>query len=150
MVNKPPSIELVDKEEEKYMDQMEFIYSILEKTPFYKNMKEEAEERDEMIFDLLSEIWDGQEGLIKSINELKELKKLEFSKMNIELLGKKYQVEVWFEKDNEMYVSFAPSLEIASQGETIIDAYVNLKDAIELYFEKEDDDFIKDKLKALK
>lgn len=39
------------------------------------------------------------------------------------------------EKENGMYVSFCPELDIASQGSTIEESRLNLKEAIELFFE---------------
>jgi len=41
-------------------------------------------------------------------------------------------------KENPMYVSWCPELNIASQGKTIDDAIKNLREAIELYLEDED------------
>jgi predicted RNase H-like HicB family nuclease len=41
-------------------------------------------------------------------------------------------------KENPMYVSWCPELNIASQGKTIDEAMVNLKEAIDLYLEDED------------
>jgi len=37
--------------------------------------------------------------------------------------------------EKKFYVALAPDVDIASQGETIEEALVNLKEAIELYFE---------------
>ncbi len=44
-------------------------------------------------------------------------------------------------REKKFYVALAPDVDIASQGETIEEALVNLKEALELYFE--DDDAIK-------
>jgi predicted RNase H-like HicB family nuclease len=41
-------------------------------------------------------------------------------------------------KENPMYVSWCPELNIASQGETIDQAISNLKEAIGLYIEDKD------------
>jgi predicted RNase H-like HicB family nuclease len=41
-------------------------------------------------------------------------------------------------KENPMYVSWCPELNIASQGKTIEDAIKNIREAIELYLEDED------------
>ena len=41
-------------------------------------------------------------------------------------------------KENPMYVSWCPEIDIASQGETIDLAIGNLKEAIELYLEDKD------------
>ncbi|PMB74581.1 type II toxin-antitoxin system HicB family antitoxin [Candidatus Bathyarchaeota archaeon] len=43
---------------------------------------------------------------------------------------------VW--KEGDMYVSWCPDLDIASQGKTVEEALNNLKEAIELYLEDED------------
>ncbi len=43
---------------------------------------------------------------------------------------------VW--KEDDMYVSWCPDLDIASQGKTVEEALNNLKEAIELYLEDED------------
>ncbi|KKG07590.1 type II toxin-antitoxin system HicB family antitoxin [Methanosarcina sp. 2.H.A.1B.4] len=42
------------------------------------------------------------------------------------------------QKENERYVSSCLELAISSQGKTIEDAVSNLKEAVELYIEKED------------
>jgi len=39
------------------------------------------------------------------------------------------------EREDNWYVSLCPELDIASQGETIEQARLNLKEAIELFFE---------------
>lgn len=41
-------------------------------------------------------------------------------------------------KEGSIYVSWAPDLDIASQGETIEEALANLQEAVELYLEDED------------
>lgn len=43
---------------------------------------------------------------------------------------------VW--REDDMYVSWCPELDIASQGKTVEEALNNLKEAIELYLEDED------------
>ena len=49
-----------------------------------------------------------------------------------------HQFSTIITKENHLYVSHCPELDIASQGETIEDAIKNLKEAIELYLEDED------------
>jgi predicted RNase H-like HicB family nuclease len=39
------------------------------------------------------------------------------------------------EKEDDWYVSLCPELDIASQGESIETAIVNLKEAVELFYE---------------
>ncbi len=41
-------------------------------------------------------------------------------------------------REEKFYVAFAPDVDVASQGETIEKALVNLKEALELYFEDDD------------
>jgi len=43
-------------------------------------------------------------------------------------------------RDDELglYVAWCPEVDVASQGRTIEDAFSNLKEALELYFEDED------------
>ena len=43
---------------------------------------------------------------------------------------------VW--REDDIYVSWCPHLDIASQGKTVEEALNNLKEAIELYLEDED------------
>lgn len=43
---------------------------------------------------------------------------------------------VW--KEHNLYVSWCPDLDIASQGKNVEEALKNLKEAIELYLEDED------------
>jgi predicted RNase H-like HicB family nuclease len=43
---------------------------------------------------------------------------------------------VW--REDDMYVSWCPELDVASQGSTVEEALNNLKEAIELYLEDED------------
>ncbi len=42
---------------------------------------------------------------------------------------------VIIEKEDDMYVSLCPDLDIASQGETVSEARDNLKEAVDLSFE---------------
>ena len=59
-------------------------------------------------------------------------------KRSVPIMGEKltFSSVVWRESD--MYVSWCPDLDIASQGKTVEEALNNLKEAIELYFEDED------------
>lgn len=41
-------------------------------------------------------------------------------------------------KEDDWYVSWCPDIDIASQGKTVEEAVVNLKEAVELYLEDED------------
>jgi len=51
------------------------------------------------------------------------------------VMQKKYQFTAVIEREDNMYVALCPELDIASQGETVEKARVNLKEAIELFFE---------------
>jgi len=41
-------------------------------------------------------------------------------------------------REEKFYVALAPNVDVASQGETFEEAYANLKEALELYFDDED------------
>ncbi len=45
----------------------------------------------------------------------------------------RFEVFAW--QENDVFVATAPSVDIASQGDTIDEAVDNLKSALELYFE---------------
>lgn len=48
---------------------------------------------------------------------------------------KKEHITAITEKEGTGYVSLCPELDIASQGETVAEARVNLQEALELFFE---------------
>ncbi len=52
------------------------------------------------------------------------------------------------EKEDDMYVSLCPELDICSQGNSIEEAKVNLKEAIELFFDYASETEIKRRLKS--
>jgi predicted RNase H-like HicB family nuclease len=45
------------------------------------------------------------------------------------------QLTAIIEREGNGYVSFCPELDIASQGDTIEEARINLREALELFFE---------------
>ena len=49
-----------------------------------------------------------------------------------------YRLSALIHKEEDIYVSLCPELDIASQGETIEEAMSNLREAVELYLEDED------------
>lgn len=49
-----------------------------------------------------------------------------------------YKFSAVINKEKNMYVSWCPELDVASQGRTIEEAIANLKEAVELYLEDED------------
>jgi len=53
-------------------------------------------------------------------------------------MGNMLHLTVVIRKENPMFVSWCPELNVASQGETIDLAISNLKEAIELYLQDED------------
>lgn len=53
-------------------------------------------------------------------------------------MNKNYTFTVIIEKEDNMYVAVCTELDIASQGNTIIEAKENLKQAIELFIETAD------------
>ncbi len=52
------------------------------------------------------------------------------------------------EKEGSGYVALCPELDIASQGDTILDAKENLKEALELFFETASPEEIKTRLRS--
>lgn len=50
-------------------------------------------------------------------------------------MKKQYHLTALIEKEDDMYVSLCPELDIASQGETVEQARSNLLEAIELFLE---------------
>ena len=44
-----------------------------------------------------------------------------------------YRVSMIIERESDWYVAFCPELDVASQGKTVEEARLNLKEAIELY-----------------
>jgi len=55
--------------------------------------------------------------------------------LEIYVSGEKFPVNIW--KEGKVFVADCPILGIASQGLTYNEAYANLREAIELYFEDE-------------
>lgn len=52
------------------------------------------------------------------------------------------------EQDGDMYVSLCPELDIASQGDTIEEARINLKEALTLFFQEADPRELEDRLRS--
>ncbi len=52
------------------------------------------------------------------------------------------------EKEDDVYVALCPELDIASQGDTVEEAKINLHEAIELFFEHASKDEIDYRLKS--
>jgi predicted RNase H-like HicB family nuclease len=50
------------------------------------------------------------------------------------------------EREGDMYVALCPELDVASQGSTVEEATVNLKEAVELFLETADADEVKQRL----
>ncbi len=50
-------------------------------------------------------------------------------------------------KEDDMYVSLCPELDIASQGQTVEEAQANLQEAVELFLESADPTEIQDRLR---
>ncbi len=58
----------------------------------------------------------------------------------------KHQFTAVIEREDDQYVALCPELDIASQGDTVEKARVNLKEAIELFFETASPKEIRDRL----
>jgi len=61
-------------------------------------------------------------------------------------MQKIHQFTAIIEKDEDMYVSLCPELDIASQGSSVEEARKNLKEAIELFFETASKEDIRERL----
>ena len=49
-----------------------------------------------------------------------------------------YHVSIIIEQEGDWYVAFCPELDVASQGKTVEEARINLKEALELYLKHAD------------
>jgi len=58
----------------------------------------------------------------------------------------KHQFTAVIEREDDQYVALCPELDIASQGDTVEKARINLKEAIELFFETASPKEIRDRL----
>lgn len=61
-------------------------------------------------------------------------------------MQKIHQFTAVIEKDENMYVSLCPELDIASQGSSVEEARNNLQEAIELFFETTSEEEIRERL----
>jgi predicted RNase H-like HicB family nuclease len=61
-------------------------------------------------------------------------------------MQKIHQFTAVIEKDEDMYVSLCPELDIASQGSSVEEARNNLKEAIELFFDTASKEEIRERL----
>jgi predicted RNase H-like HicB family nuclease len=61
-------------------------------------------------------------------------------------MQKIHQFTAVIEKDEDMYVSLCPELDIASQGSSVEEARNNLQEAIELFFETASKEEIRERL----
>jgi len=61
-------------------------------------------------------------------------------------MNRKIELTAVIEKEDDMYISLCPELDIASQGETLEDAKSNLIEALELFFESASESEIKKRL----
>ena len=50
------------------------------------------------------------------------------------------------EREGDGYVSFCPEVDVASQGDTVDEARVNLREALELFFETASPEEIKERV----
>ena len=62
-------------------------------------------------------------------------KRISYEKLVLLRMNKNLQFTAIIEKEGDGYVSLCPELDIASQGDSIEGAKLNLKEAVELFFE---------------
>jgi predicted RNase H-like HicB family nuclease len=58
----------------------------------------------------------------------------------------KYQLTAVIEREGDMYVSLCPELDIASQGNSVEQARLNLQEALELFFEEASENEVRERL----
>ena len=61
-------------------------------------------------------------------------------------MRQKYQLTAFIEKEGDMYVSLCPELDIASQGDSVEHARLNLQEALELFFEEASENEVRERL----
>ncbi|MGA9119637.1 MAG: type II toxin-antitoxin system HicB family antitoxin [Bacteroidota bacterium] len=61
-------------------------------------------------------------------------------------MAKPHQFTAIIEREEDTYVSLCPELDIASQGKTVEEARLNLKEAIELFFESASSQEVRDRM----
>ena len=61
-------------------------------------------------------------------------------------VGRRQRFTVMIEREEDGYVSLCPELDIASQGESVEGEKLNLKEAIELFFEVADASEVRSRL----
>ena len=61
-------------------------------------------------------------------------------------MAKAHQFTAIIEREDDSYVALCPELDIASQGASVEDARLNLKEAIELFFESASSEEIRERL----
>jgi predicted RNase H-like HicB family nuclease len=58
----------------------------------------------------------------------------------------------WFtaiiEREDDGYVALCPELDVASQGDSIVEARANLQEAVELFFESASPDELRERLRG--
>jgi predicted RNase H-like HicB family nuclease len=64
------------------------------------------------------------------------------------MIHRQIELTAIVEKDEDMFVSFCPELDIASQGETKEEARANLIEALELFFEEASETEIQQRLEG--
>jgi predicted RNase H-like HicB family nuclease len=62
--------------------------------------------------------------------------------------GNGHQFMARIEREDDSYIALCPELDIASQGASVEDARLNLKEAIELFFESASAEEIRERLHA--
>lgn len=126
----------------------------MEKELLRKALVEEAKKKDiRRRLEIIEQKLNILDNIKKDLQELKGIceEMIEIKQMTypFTISGKKYILDTIIEKEGEEYVAFIPDLDLASQGNTAIDALQSLKELTEFYFENEDKEFVKKKLKNI-
>jgi predicted RNase H-like HicB family nuclease len=70
-----------------------------------------------------------------------------FLKESVEPMKRRHSLTAIIEREDDLYVALCPELDIASQGDSVESARLNLVEALELFFETADPEEIKERLR---
>jgi predicted RNase H-like HicB family nuclease len=71
-----------------------------------------------------------------------------FLKESVEPMKRTHSLTAIIEREDDLYVALCPELDIASQGDSVESARLNLVEALELFFETADPEEIKERLRG--
>lgn len=124
---------------------MEFETDDFDLYQLMKDLNESDKKKAFFNYKLMSIFYNDLSNKLDEINNINE-SPLEVCDLPYYILNKKYNINTIIEKEENKYIAIIPGIDLASQGDSRIDAYENLMEALELYFDGENEEFIKEKL----